>query len=410
MLKRKQLIQATAAAALVMSSALGGTVILAQGNGNGAGQAQQQGARAFVGISLENTADGVRVVQVVPGSPAETAGLQAGDILTAINGADIATASDARQAIIGLSAGDTVSVSFSRDGEAQTVEITLEEMTGRFGRGERGERGLHLLQQMSGVGLEYDQQTETWTVTEVAEDSPLYAAGLRAGDVLTSIDGEAFSPRTLVQALMAAGGTGELALTITRDGATQDLSISAQDLIELGMLSRMPGMDFAAPFGRRDGGMGGRGDRFGMMARGGHLGLVFQPLDADLASANDLSVTEGALVREIVPGSPAETAGLQVGDVITAVNGEAVNEEWTLRDRVQAYEPGDVLTLDVLRAGATQQISVTLSEPMATAMDLGDLQMMMPDGQMLQDLLQHLQQGQPGQDQPTTLPGGQPNI
>jgi S1-C subfamily serine protease len=402
MLKRKQLLQATAAAALVMSSALGGTVILAQGNGNGAGQAQHHGARAFVGISLENTADGVRVVQVVAGSPAETAGLQAGDILTAINGTDIASASDARQAIIGLSAGDTVSLSFTRDGEAQTVELTLVEAPERMGR---GERGLRLLQQMSGIGLEYDQQTETWTVTEVAEDSPLYAAGLRAGDVLTSVDGEAFSPRALVQALMAAGEGSQIALTITRDGETQDLSVNVEDLMQLGLLSRLPGMDFAAPFGRGEGGMGGRGDRFGMMARGGQLGLVFQPLDADVASANDLSVTEGALVREIVPGSPAETAGLQVGDVITAVNGEAVNEEWTLRDRVQAYEPGDVLTLDVLRAGATQQIGVTLSEPMAAAMGFGDLQSMMPDGQMLQDLLQHMQQGQP-----PALPGGQPNI
>ncbi len=64
-----------------------------------------------------------------------------------------------------------------------------------------------------------------------------------------------------------------------------------------------------------------------------------------------------------------------------------------------------MLTLDVLRAGATQQIGVTLSEPMAAAMGFGDLQSMMPDGQMLQDLLQHMQQGQP-----PALPGGQPNI
>lgn len=417
MLKRKQMMQAAAAATLVISSTLGGSAILAQGNGNdsGTGQAQQQGTRAFLGISLENSADGVRVAHVLAGSPAEAAGLQVGDILTAINGTDIATRRDARDIMVGLAVGDTISLSFTRDGESQTAEATLTEAAGRGFRAGRGERGMHLLEQAGGMSLEYDQQSDSWTVSELAEDSPLYAAGLRAGDVLTTVNGEAFSPRALLGALLTTTDqTADIALGITREGDAQELTVSAQDLMQFGMLSMLPGMDFAAPFGRgeggmgRPGGMGGRGDRFGMMlGRGGQLGLAFEPIDADVASANDLSVTEGALVREVIAGSPAETAGLQAGDVITAVNGEAINEEWTLRDRVQAYEPGDVITLDVLRSGETQQIQVTLSEPVALSMGLDGLQQMLPDQQMLEQLLQHMQQGQPSTP---LIPDGQPGI
>jgi S1-C subfamily serine protease len=69
------------------------------------------------------------------------------------------------------------------------------------------------------------------------------------------------------------------------------------------------------------------------------------------------------LITEVVEGSPAAEAGLQVGDIVTAVDGDRVDFEHTLRDRLFAYEPGDTVTLDVLRDGETLQIQVTLGEP-----------------------------------------------
>ncbi len=95
--------------------------------------------------------------------------------------------------------------------------------------------------------------------------------------------------------------------------------------------------------------------------------MTFQAIDAQVAQQNHLTVTEGALITAVEPGTPAETAGLQVGDVVTAVDGEKVDPEHTLRDRLIAYEPGDTVTLAVLRDGQSQDIQATLDEPQLPA-------------------------------------------
>jgi S1-C subfamily serine protease len=86
-------------------------------------------------------------------------------------------------------------------------------------------------------------------------------------------------------------------------------------------------------------------------------------IDAQVAESEGLDVTDGALVTEVVAGSPAESSGLLVGDIITAVSGDVVDFERTLSDRLYAYEAGDTVTLDILRDGETIQIDVTLGQP-----------------------------------------------
>jgi putative serine protease PepD len=63
----------------------------------------------------------------------------------------------------------------------------------------------------------------------------------------------------------------------------------------------------------------------------------------------------------IMPGSPADIAGLKVGDVVTAVDGDKVDAKHTLAVRMVAYGPGDTLTLTVVRGGNTMQMPVTLA-------------------------------------------------
>jgi S1-C subfamily serine protease len=68
------------------------------------------------------------------------------------------------------------------------------------------------------------------------------------------------------------------------------------------------------------------------------------------------------LITEVVADSPAAASGLEVNDIVTAVDGDKVDVERTLRDRLLAYEPGDTVTLSVLRDGKTQDIQATLDE------------------------------------------------
>ena len=67
-----------------------------------------------------------------------------------------------------------------------------------------------------------------------------------------------------------------------------------------------------------------------------------------------------ALVVDVTEDSPADRAGLRVGDFITAVDGESLREEASLSDLIQQYVPGDEVDLVVMRDGSERTITVTL--------------------------------------------------
>lgn len=69
---------------------------------------------------------------------------------------------------------------------------------------------------------------------------------------------------------------------------------------------------------------------------------------------------EGAVIQEVETGSAAEAAGLQVGDIVTAVDRKAVNFNHPLRERILEYNAGDEVTLTILRNGREQKIKVRL--------------------------------------------------
>ncbi len=68
----------------------------------------------------------------------------------------------------------------------------------------------------------------------------------------------------------------------------------------------------------------------------------------------------GAEVQEVMPGSPAEEAGLKVGDLIREVDGRPVSTARPLAELLSAYRPGDRVTLTVEREGRELEIRVTL--------------------------------------------------
>jgi len=68
--------------------------------------------------------------------------------------------------------------------------------------------------------------------------------------------------------------------------------------------------------------------------RRGRIGIGIQDVTPDLAEALGLGDLRGAVIANVEPGSPAERAGLQVGDVVTAVDGRAVLGSADLRNRI----------------------------------------------------------------------------
>jgi serine protease Do len=92
-----------------------------------------------------------------------------------------------------------------------------------------------------------------------------------------------------------------------------------------------------------------------------YLGVEYQMLTQQVALLNQ--VPQGAYVVSIVAGSPAEKAGLMVGDIIYKMDGAALNDASGGVSKVVAgKKPGDTLSLDVWRNGTSTNIKVTLSE------------------------------------------------
>lgn len=301
--------------------------------------------RSYLGVSLDDGEDGVVIREVEPDSPAAEVGLQANDVLLSINGEAIDDARGAVEAIAGLEPGTPVTLEVQRGDESLTIEATL------------GSRpGGRILLPEGDVPMDiivYNGNEERWQVYGLSEDSPLAEAGLEQGDTITLIDGERYNPETLSEYLQELDESAEVTLTIERDGETQEITVPASTLEPLTL--------FNFRFGQM---MPGRPDmpfRFEMVPA--RLGVRFETLNEEIAQENNLSVTEGALITEVLPDSPAAEAGLQVDDVITAVNGDPVDAERTLRERLLAYQPGDTVTLDVLRGGETLTIEVTLAQP-----------------------------------------------
>lgn len=205
-----------------------------------------------IGVVVENADEGVRIGDVVEGSPAAKAGLREGDIVVEFDGERVRSARQFARLVEESVPGRPVRLAIRRDGQQQTLEVTPEDRALGWGidgdRIEREiERGLRGIEprlrefRIDPPGWEWDMpgtrrgrlgvQVETLSpqlaeyfgakdggvlVSGVTSGSPAEKAGLRAGDVITSIDGDRVRDYgDLVRALR--GKTGEITIGILRD-------------------------------------------------------------------------------------------------------------------------------------------------------------------------------------------------
>ncbi len=92
------------------------------------------------------------------------------------------------------------------------------------------------------------------------------------------------------------------------------------------------------------------------------LGVVTRSVDYDIAEAFDLDVKYGVIVNEVVDDSPAAEVGLQVDDVIIALDEHEITDYDDLVDWLSEYEPGETVTLGVIRNGEKLDLQVELAE------------------------------------------------
>ena len=93
------------------------------------------------------------------------------------------------------------------------------------------------------------------------------------------------------------------------------------------------------------------------------LGVTTVPLaavDEAMLEQLDIQTDEGAFVRDVVPGSGADEAGLEPGDVIMEVDGEEITSNEQLGEIVRDHEPGDTIEITVERNGEEQTLTAEI--------------------------------------------------
>jgi len=101
--------------------------------------------------------------------------------------------------------------------------------------------------------------------------------------------------------------------------------------------------------------------KFGSVKRG-QLGVSMYTVTADIARSLGLASAVGALVSQVVEGSPADKAGIRTGDVITTVNGQAVKSNSELRNSIGLLRVGDKVEIGLVRDGKPLKVSAVIAD------------------------------------------------
>jgi serine protease Do/serine protease DegQ len=101
--------------------------------------------------------------------------------------------------------------------------------------------------------------------------------------------------------------------------------------------------------------------KYGSVKRG-LLGVSMYTVTPDIAQSLGLANAQGALVSQVVDGSPAEKAGIHTGDVITSVNGQPVKSNGELRNAIGLMRVGDKVEIGLVREGKPLRVTAVIAD------------------------------------------------
>lgn len=213
-------------------------------------------------------------------------------------------------------------------------------------------------------------------INHVVPGSPADDAGLKEGDVVVSVDREAVSDSDdLTRIIREAGDGARVRVEYYRDGRSKSTTV------DLGSMGNDNARKAKRRFGRN---LRRNRNRFEMphlndlkffdtdkwsekfpMVFGSakpRLGVRMMDMGDQLAGYFKVTDSKGALVTEVVEDSPAETAGIKAGDVITRVGERDVKDANALRKAMRNLDEGGDVKVEVVRNGRSQTLVVALEE------------------------------------------------
>jgi 2-alkenal reductase len=93
-----------------------------------------------------------------------------------------------------------------------------------------------------------------------------------------------------------------------------------------------------------------------------YLGIQYEEVVPEIASLNNLPVSYGAYITSVVPGGPADKAGIQANDIILAIGDKKIDAQTRFSEALFAYQPGQTVPVLVQRGAGQRTVQVTLGE------------------------------------------------
>ncbi len=101
--------------------------------------------------------------------------------------------------------------------------------------------------------------------------------------------------------------------------------------------------------------------RYGEVQRA-YLGIQIEPVTEAIADELDMPEVKGCAITDLVPGSGAAESGLEIGDIVLAINGQVISDFPELQESVSRFHPGDEVLVRVWRNGKEREVSVQLKD------------------------------------------------
>ncbi len=222
--------------------------------------------------------------------------------------------------------------------------------------------GRYRLSQPRGVGI-----------TQVVKDSPAEKAGLRKDDVILRLDGEnVTSVRKLNRLVSEIAPDHNVRLTISRGGSEQELIATigkrkntafARDLFS----PESRAWKWEGPLTGHDTILNNNNDLTFMLSNSRRIGVSTVALTKQLADYFGIADGRGVLVTNVSDDGPAAKAGIKAGDVITAIDGEAIDSPGDISRVINRKKEGEV-SLTVMRNKSQQTFRITPSKGGSTGM------------------------------------------
>ncbi|MEK6531491.1 MAG: DegQ family serine endoprotease, partial [Deltaproteobacteria bacterium] len=185
------------------------------------------------------------------------------------------------------------------------------------------------------------KETNGALISAVTPGDPADAAGLKAGDIIVSFDGKAIIEMSDLPRSVAGTAPGKtVEVRVVRDGKEKAFTVKVGTKIDEEVAA-------AAPEGK-DASLDKR------------LGLSVHPVTPEAAKKFGITESDGIMVSNVRPDSPAEEAGIRRGDIIREINRKKISDVKDFNAAMDAASKADRLLLLITRGGNTMYIAITL--------------------------------------------------